>query len=161
MGQRGHQHQPCVLRIAPVWWRPTTASVQPEIPRTGLSYLATISGGFRYQDIYNQHVSLTAWALFAISTSYKYREIKYEFSAFSLRRMLSCYWHKYLRWNHEEVLVLRTELVFSTGRWWWWWGSGWLSLSLDLLSRLDISAIVQKQSYPQFVRNGFWRQKLF
>ena len=58
-------HQPCVLMISAPVWRPGQG-----ILRTGLrSYLATISGGFRYQDIYNQHVILTAPGLFAISTS--------------------------------------------------------------------------------------------
>ena len=70
-----------------MWDKPPTISfddlLQTGILRTGLSYLATISGGFRYQDIYNQHVTLTAPGLFAISTSSKYIEIK--ILAFSLQ----------------------------------------------------------------------------
>ena len=74
----GTNHQPYVLMICS-----SRMASQTGILRTGLSYLATISGGFRYQDIYNQHVTLTAPGLFAISTSYKYREIK--ISVFSLQ----------------------------------------------------------------------------
>ena len=73
----GTNHQPYVLMI-----RSSMMAFQTGILRTGLSYLATISGGFRYQDIYNQHVTLTAPGLFAISTSSKYIEIK--ILAFSL-----------------------------------------------------------------------------
>ena len=64
--------------------------------RTGLSYLATISGGFRYQDIYNQHVTLTATCrCWSARYSYNSENFRYQlvFIALELGRILSFHVH--------------------------------------------------------------------